>query len=107
VLTDSGTIIEETSILGIPSVQMRKSTERPQVYNFGSAIKFDPFGRRDINEVINDLRSLKAKSWKHKFGDGKASYRIVDDLVDRYSKNNFNGHQPSKREPFSLESYKD
>ena len=106
VLTDSGTIIEETSILGIPSIQMRKSTERPQVYNFGSAIKFDPFGRKDIKEVIHDFRNLKAKGWRHEFGDGKASYRIVDDLVDRYSRNDFNGHEPSKKEPYSLESYK-
>ena len=106
VLTDSGTIIEETSILGIPSIQMRKSTERPQVYNFGSAIKFDPFGRKNINDVIHDFRNLKAKSWKHEFGDGKASYRIVDDLVERYSRNDFNGHEPSKKEPYSLESYK-
>lgn len=106
VLTDSGTIIEETSILGIPSIQMRKSTERPQVYDFGSAIKFDPFGRKNINEVIHDFRNLKAKSWKHGFGDGKASYRIVDDLVDRYYRNDFNGHEPSKKEPYSLESYK-
>jgi hypothetical protein len=93
--------------LGIPSIQMRKSTERPQVYNYRSAIKFDPFGRRSINEVIVDFRRLKAKGWKHEFGDGRASYRIVDDLVDRYFKNNFNGHEPSKKEPYSLESYKD
>ena len=31
-LSDSGTVIEEACILGIPTVQMRHSTERPEVY---------------------------------------------------------------------------
>ena len=42
VITDSGTVVEETCVLGVPSLQMRKSTERPQVYDVGSSVKFDP-----------------------------------------------------------------
>ena len=35
VITDSGTVVEETCVLQIPCIQMRKATERPQVYDFG------------------------------------------------------------------------
>jgi len=105
VLTDSGTIVEETAVLGIPTIQMRRSTERPEVYEFGSAIKFDPDSESSISSTLMEFHELKAKSWKHTLGDGKASYRIVEDLVKRYKENNFNGHQPSAREPFSIRSF--
>jgi len=107
VLTDSGTIVEETSVLGIPAIQMRKATERPQVYEFGSAIKFDPFSENPISDAVKAFNGLTAHSWKHGFGDGKASYRIVDDLIERFNSENFNGHQPEKHEPFSLLSFRD
>ncbi len=107
VLTDSGTIVEETSVLGIPAIQMRKATERPQVYEFGSAIKFDPFSENPILDAVKAFKRLTAHSWKHGFGDGKASYRIVDDLIERFNSENFNGHQPEKHEPFSLLSFRD
>ena len=41
-LTDSGTVVEETAVIGVPSLQIRKATERPQVYDCGSSVKFDP-----------------------------------------------------------------
>ena len=41
-LTDSGTVVEETAVLGVPSLQIRKATERPQVYDCGSSVKYDP-----------------------------------------------------------------
>ncbi len=106
VLTDSGTIVEETSVLGIPAIQMRKATERPQVYEFGSAVKFDPSSESSISESVKALDSLVAHSWKHGFGDGKASYRIVDDLLERFNSKNFNGHQPEKYRPHSLLSFR-
>ena len=107
VLTDSGTIVEETSVLGIPAIQMRKATERPQVYEFGSTIKFDPLSENPISDAVKAFNGLTAHSWKHGFGDGKASYRIVDDLIERFNSENFNGHQPEKHEPFSLLSFRD
>ena len=42
VATDSGTVVEEACILNVPSVQMRYSTERPEVYDVKASIKFDP-----------------------------------------------------------------
>ena len=105
VLTDSGTIVEETAVLGVPTIQLRRSTERPEVYEFGSAVKFDPSTDTSIAETINKFFEIKPNSWKHTFGDGKASYRIVEDLVTRYKNQDFEGHQPAKREPFSLRSF--
>ena len=105
VLTDSGTIVEETAVLGVPTIQLRRSTERPEVYEFGSAVKFDPSTDTSIAETINKFFEIKPNSWKHTFGDGKASYRIVEDLVERYKNQDFEGHQPVKREPFSLRSF--
>jgi len=42
VLSDSGTVIEEACILGTASIQLRFSTERPEVYDVKSSVKFDP-----------------------------------------------------------------
>ena len=106
VLTDSGTIVEEASVLGVPSIQMRTATERPQVYTCGASIKFDPFEEYSTMNFIERLLELKGKDWEQPFGDGKASYRIVDDLVTRFSSQDFHGHDPRKYEPYSLESFR-
>ena len=52
ILSDSGTLIEEASILGIPSIQMRHSTERPQVYQWGASVKFDPLSSSPPDNVL-------------------------------------------------------
>ena len=106
VLTDSGTIVEEASVLGVPSIQMRTATERPQVYACGASIKFDPFEENLTMDFIECLLALSGKVWKQPFGDGKASYRIVDDLVKRFNSRDFNGHEPRKYEPYSRESFR-
>jgi UDP-N-acetylglucosamine 2-epimerase len=106
VLTDSGTIVEEASVLGVPSIQMRTATERPQVYACGASIKFDPFEEHSTIDFIERLLTLGSKDWDQPFGDGKASYRIVDDLVTRFSSQDFHGHEPRKYEPYSLESFR-
>ena len=106
VLTDSGTIVEEAAVLGVPSIQMRTATERPQVYTCGASIKFDPFEENSVMDFIERLLALSGKDWDQPFGDGKASYRIVDDLVARFKSHDFHGHQARKYEPFSLESFR-
>jgi UDP-N-acetylglucosamine 2-epimerase len=105
VLTDSGTIVEEAAVLRIPSIQMRTASERPQVYECGASIKFDPFTSVNYLETLKKLHLLHDSSWSHPFGDGRASIRIVDDLVQRLMRNDFRGHDPSKFKPFSDRSY--
>ena len=105
VLTDSGTVVEEAAVLGIPSIQMRTATERPQVYECGASIKFDPFSSSNYKDTLKKLHMLNNSSWIHPFGDGSASIRIVDDLVQRFIRNDFRGHDPIKFKPFSDKAY--
>ncbi len=59
-LTDSGTVVEETAVIGVPSLQIRKATERPQVYDCGSSVKFDPARPEDypIDQLYGKLERL-------------------------------------------------
>lgn len=86
VLTDSGTVVEETCILGTPSIQIRFSTERPEVYEVGSSVRFNPRESIDaprLARVLEDAFGIQPKSWHNPFGDGKSSERIAGDIVSR------------------------
>jgi UDP-N-acetylglucosamine 2-epimerase (non-hydrolysing) len=98
VITDSGTVVEETAVLGVPSLQMRRATERPQVYDCRSSVKFDPAepDRYPSADVYRKLESLRGTTWEHGLGDGKAAGRIVDDLLDRLDNDGFRGHLPER-----------
>jgi len=98
VITDSGTVVEETCVLKIPSLQIRKSTERPQVYDVGSSVKFDPTEPEKYPHriIFDKLESLYGKTWLNPLGDGKASERVVKDLLDRLMNNGFRDHEPVK-----------
>ncbi len=95
VITDSGTVVEETAVLQVPSIQMRRATERPQVYDCRSSVKLDP-SRPDMypaDEVLRRLDSIVGTSWDHHLGDGAASERVVNDLLRRLAEDDFRGHQ--------------
>jgi UDP-N-acetylglucosamine 2-epimerase (non-hydrolysing) len=96
VITDSGTVVEETAVLQVPSLQIRKATERPQVYDCGSSVKYDPTAsaKYPFDIVYRKLESLYGKRWEHKLGDGKASERLVNDLVTRMRTDGFRLHKP-------------
>lgn len=95
-ITDSGTVVEETAVLQVPSLQMRKASERPQVYDCGSSVKFDPALPENYPAatVWGKFRALYGKTWEHNIGDGKASQRLVDDLIERVTTNTIRGHLP-------------
>ena len=96
VFTDSGTLIEETCVLNVPAVQMRKSTERPQVYDVQSAVKFDPDQPRKYTPaiVLKKLEKITKTKWLHTLGDGKSSQRIAEDIIHRFKTNHLRGHLP-------------
>ncbi|WP_411963438.1 non-hydrolyzing UDP-N-acetylglucosamine 2-epimerase [Haloferax sp. YSMS24] len=78
VLTDSGGVQEETSILHTPCVTLRDETERPETIDVGA------------NEIagINPESILQAgikmleqrRGWENPYGDGTASKQIIDIL---------------------------
>ena len=94
VITDSGTVVEETAVLGIPSIQMRKSTERPQTYDSKSSVKFDPSNpsKYDHQKIFKKLEFLNSTKWEHGLGDGRASIRIYEDLTERLLNDKVNNH---------------
>ena len=109
VITDSGTVVEETCVLQIPSIQMRKSTERPQVYDVGSSVKFDPAEpeKYPAGMVFRKLEALYGKTWPHTLGDGKASQRIAEDLHRRVVEDDFARHKPEQYHVPISRSYRD
>ncbi|MGE5343234.1 MAG: non-hydrolyzing UDP-N-acetylglucosamine 2-epimerase [Candidatus Omnitrophota bacterium] len=86
VLTDSGGIQEETSILGVPCLTLRKNTERPVTVDMGTnrIVGTDPDMIREAFMEIyhrNELKKTPIPLW-----DGKAAERIVSLLIDALNK---------------------
>ena len=105
ILTDSGTLVEEAAVLGVPTIQMRTSTERPQVYDTGGSVKFDPHQNHteaELNSLVEAAKNRRGTMDPHTLGDGKASQRIADDLISRLASGDWQGHQPDdRRRPIS------
>jgi UDP-N-acetylglucosamine 2-epimerase (non-hydrolysing) len=81
VLTDSGGIQEESTILGIPCITLRENTERPVTVEAGTNVLVgsDPRKIRDeFNRILRQERNPKAPP---KYWDGKAAQRILETLV--------------------------
>ena len=108
VLTDSGTVVEEACILGVPSVQMRSATERPQVYDAGSSVKFDPAVPEEypVAATLAKFEGLRLRQWTHPFGDGRASERIAADLLRRVREGDLGGHRPDMTRPHTARSWR-
>lgn len=98
IFTDSGTVVEEAAVLQVPSVQMRRATERPQVYDCRSSVKFDPGDpeRFTPDDVMRRLDLIVGTKWEHGLGDGASSQRVVSDLVKRLEEGDFVGHAPER-----------
>ena len=82
VLTDSGGIQEETTILGVPCITLRNNTERPVTVTDGTNIIAGTEKENIIEKSLSVLNSSKKDISKTPpFWDGKASKRIVDALA--------------------------
>ncbi len=81
-LTDSGGIQEESCILKVPCITLRKSTERPQTVEVGANFVA---GLKTSNILQGAAKMLKAKrEWVNPFGDGQAAKRIIN-IVEKES----------------------
>lgn len=82
VLTDSGGLQEETSVLGIPCLTMRENTERPVTVEQGTnhLVGTDP--QAILAAARRALADGKRRPAQIEYWDGKASERIVDTLLE-------------------------
>ncbi len=82
VLTDSGGMQEETSVLGIPCVTLRENTERPVTVSLGTnkIVGVDPTA---IRQASDDALSEAIRPRTIPLWDGKTAGRIVDALIAR------------------------
>ena len=78
VLTDSGGLQEEACTLGVPSVVLRDTTERPEAVEVGASLLAgaDP----DAIEAAAAAMLSAAPGWPNPFGDGHSGRRILERL---------------------------
>jgi len=83
VLTDSDGIQEETTVLGVPCLTLRNTTERPVTVTHGTnrVIGTDP--SRIVEEAISTLEHPPQHHGAPPLWDGRASERFVNILIDR------------------------
>ncbi len=83
ILTDSGGIQEETTVMGIPCLTMRENTERPETISEGTNVLVST----DREKIVSAVNSILDGNWKtgkipDKW-DGKASGRIVSLIAEK------------------------
>jgi UDP-N-acetylglucosamine 2-epimerase (non-hydrolysing) len=83
VMTDSGGIQEETTVLNIPCLTLRTTTERPVTIDLGTNILIMP-EREKIQQAIDNLLFNERKTGKiPPLWDGKAGERIARIIIDK------------------------
>lgn len=84
VITDSGGITEETSVMNIPCITLRDNTERAETIHLGT----NELVGTDPKKLKPYLDKIMKGEWKQYQGiplwDGKTAERIVDILVNSY-----------------------
>lgn len=84
VITDSGGITEETTVMGIPCMTLRDNTERPETVSIGT----NELVGSNPNDLLPYLEKLFSGNWKQggipEKWDGKASERIVSILIKHF-----------------------
>jgi UDP-N-acetylglucosamine 2-epimerase len=86
VLTDSGGLQEEAPSFGVPVLVLRESTERPEAIEAGTARLIGTDSSRIFAEterlLHDDDAYLSMSRRANPFGDGRASRRIVQALLE-------------------------
>ena len=81
VLTDSGGLQEETTVLGVPCLTMRPNTERPITCEVGSNVMVGNCKETILREAFGILRGKAPDGRVPEKWDGKAAERIVEILL--------------------------
>jgi UDP-N-acetylglucosamine 2-epimerase (non-hydrolysing) len=94
ILTDSGGVQEEAPSLGVPVLVLRDTTERPEGIEAGT-LKLAGTDEETIYKLAHELLNNKKEydrmsKASNPYGDGKASYRIVQAILHHFDKSNEN-----------------
>jgi UDP-N-acetylglucosamine 2-epimerase (non-hydrolysing) len=82
IITDSGGVTEELTVLGIPCITLRDSTERPETVDIGTNVLVGNDRELLTNKIIEMCNGLwKASSIPEKW-DGNTGGRIIEILVN-------------------------
>ena len=85
-LTDSGGLQEEAPTFGVPVLVLREETERPEAVEAGCALIVGPRRTAIVHEterlLHDDLAYRRMQQTGNPYGDGLASQRISDALVN-------------------------
>lgn len=84
VLTDSGGLQEETTVLGVPCITMRPNTERPITCEVGSNIMVGNSKEAILREAFKILNGETPEGKVPEKWDGKAAERIVATLINLF-----------------------
>jgi UDP-N-acetylglucosamine 2-epimerase (non-hydrolysing) len=100
VLTDSGGIQEETTVLGVPCITLRENTERPITVEVGTNIIAGINPARIVEAARQALESPADKSSIRvpELWDGHTAERILDALIEAQQR----GNQTSRELPSNL-----
>ena len=83
VVTDSGGITEETTVMGVPCITLRDNTERPETCTVGTNMLIGT----NPNAIKPALDTLFANQWKQgdipALWDGHTAERIIDILITK------------------------
>ncbi len=85
IITDSGGITEEATVLKVPCLTLRNSTERPETVTMGT----NELIGEDLSKLETCLQKIISGNWKEgsipPLWDGKTSERIISALYEIYS----------------------
>ena len=84
VLTDSGGIQEETTVLGVPCLTLRENTERPVTTTEGTNKLVGVKTENILNAAFAILNGESKAGRIPEFWDGKASTRIINTKEDKF-----------------------
>jgi len=86
ILTDSGGMQEEATILKIPCVTLRNNTERPITVEEGTNVVIGTDKNKIIDASLESLIKDCSKTPMPKFWDGRAAQRIVNIILNGQAK---------------------
>ena len=88
VLTDSGGIQEETTVLKVPCLTLRNNTERPVTIEEGTNIVIGQDAARIVDESMKIISGDFKKGRTPRLWDGSAAKRIVSVLLEQEGQGN-------------------